>query len=83
VAESVAAASRFAEDDPYRAATHNKGIMNGVDAVVMATGNDWRGVEAARTPMPRATAAIGRSPPGRSRAMLWWDDWKCPWQWVR
>ena len=46
VAESVAAASRFAEDDPYRAATHNKGIMNGVDAVVMATGNDWRGVEA-------------------------------------
>jgi len=45
-AEGVAAASRFAEDDPYRAATHNKGIMNGVDAVVMATGNDWRGVEA-------------------------------------
>jgi hydroxymethylglutaryl-CoA reductase len=43
VAEGVAAASRFAEDDPYRAATHNKGIMNGVDAVVMATGNDWRG----------------------------------------
>src|SRR5438270_12578895 len=38
--------SRFAEDDPYRAATHNKGIMNGVDAVVIATGNDWRGVEA-------------------------------------
>jgi hydroxymethylglutaryl-CoA reductase len=46
VAEGVASASRFAEDDPYRAATHNKGIMNGVDAVVMATGNDWRGVEA-------------------------------------
>jgi hydroxymethylglutaryl-CoA reductase len=46
VAEGIAAASRFAEDDPYRAATHNKGIMNGVDAVVMATGNDWRGVEA-------------------------------------
>jgi hydroxymethylglutaryl-CoA reductase len=39
-------ASRFAELDPYRAATHNKGIMNGVDAVVIATGNDWRGVEA-------------------------------------
>ena len=32
--------------DPYRAATHNKGIMNGVDAVVIATGNDWRAVEA-------------------------------------
>ena len=46
VADGIAAASRFAEDDPYRAATHNKGIMNGVDAVVVATGNDWRGVEA-------------------------------------
>ncbi len=46
VARDIAAASRFAEDDPYRAATHNKGIMNGVDAVIIATGNDWRGVEA-------------------------------------
>ena len=46
VRDGVIAASRFAEDDPYRAATHNKGIMNGVDAVVIATGNDWRGVEA-------------------------------------
>jgi hydroxymethylglutaryl-CoA reductase len=36
----------FAAVDPYRAATHNKGIMNGVDAVVVATGNDWRAVEA-------------------------------------
>jgi len=36
----------FAASDPYRAATHNKGIMNGVDAVVIATGNDWRAVEA-------------------------------------
>ena len=36
----------FAASDPYRAATHNKGIMNGVDAVVLATGNDWRAVEA-------------------------------------
>jgi hydroxymethylglutaryl-CoA reductase len=36
----------FADADPYRAATHNKGIMNGVDAVVIATGNDWRAVEA-------------------------------------
>jgi len=45
-AEGIASASRFAEEDPYRAATHNKGIMNGVDAVVIATGNDWRGVEA-------------------------------------
>ncbi|HEY1587456.1 MAG TPA: hydroxymethylglutaryl-CoA reductase, degradative, partial [Polyangia bacterium] len=46
VRDGIVAASRFAELDPYRAATHNKGIMNGVDAVVMATGNDWRGVEA-------------------------------------
>ncbi len=36
----------FASVDPYRAATHNKGIMNGVDAVVIATGNDWRAIEA-------------------------------------
>jgi len=35
----------FAEADPYRPATHNKGIMNGVDAVLLATGNDWRAVE--------------------------------------
>ena len=46
VRDGIVSASRFAELDPYRAATHNKGIMNGVDAVVMATGNDWRGVEA-------------------------------------
>ena len=46
VRDGIVAASRFAEDDPYRAATHNKGIMNGVDSVVIATGNDWRGVEA-------------------------------------
>ena len=46
VAEGIASASRFAELDPYRAATHNKGIMNGVDAVVIACGNDWRGIEA-------------------------------------
>jgi hydroxymethylglutaryl-CoA reductase len=44
--EGVVSASRFAELDPYRAATHNKGILNGVDAVLLATGNDWRGVEA-------------------------------------
>jgi hydroxymethylglutaryl-CoA reductase len=46
VRDGIVAASRFAEDDPYRAATHNKGIMNGVDAVAIATGNDWRGIEA-------------------------------------
>ncbi|HEX2691715.1 MAG TPA: hydroxymethylglutaryl-CoA reductase, degradative [Kofleriaceae bacterium] len=46
VRAAIAAASRFAELDPYRAATHNKGIMNGVDAVLIATGQDWRAVEA-------------------------------------
>jgi hydroxymethylglutaryl-CoA reductase len=46
VARAIVEAWAFAEADPYRAATHNKGIMNGIDAVVMATGNDWRAVEA-------------------------------------
>ena len=46
VRDGIIAAWAFAVADPYRAATHNKGIMNGVDAVVLATGNDWRAVEA-------------------------------------
>ena len=46
VVDGIVNASRFAELDPYRAATHNKGIMNGIDAVVIATGNDWRAAEA-------------------------------------
>jgi len=46
IADAIAAASLFAERDPYRAATHNKGIMNGIDSVVIATGNDYRAVEA-------------------------------------
>ena len=46
VAERVVRASVFAEVDPYRAATHNKGIMNGMDAFLIATGQDWRAVEA-------------------------------------
>lgn len=45
VAQRIAAASDFAQVDPYRAVTHNKGIMNGIDAVVLAMGNDWRAVE--------------------------------------
>ncbi len=44
--DNIIAAWAFAAADPYRAATHNKGIMNGVDAVVIATGNDWRAIEA-------------------------------------
>ncbi|MEP1535444.1 MAG: hydroxymethylglutaryl-CoA reductase, degradative [Paracoccaceae bacterium] len=46
VADGIVEACTFAEIDPYRAATHNKGIMNGIDPVVVATGNDWRAVEA-------------------------------------
>ncbi len=46
VRDGIVIASQFAAVDAYRAATHNKGIMNGVDAVALATGNDWRAVEA-------------------------------------
>ncbi len=46
VRDAIVRASRFAEADVHRAVTHNKGVMNGVDAVVVATGNDWRAVEA-------------------------------------
>ncbi len=66
VAIDIEAASRFADADPYRAATHNKGIMNGVDAVVIATGNDWRGVEAG------AHAYAATMTPGRYRPLSTW-----------
>lgn len=46
VRDGIIIASDFAHADPYRASTHNKGIMNGVDAVALATGNDWRAIEA-------------------------------------
>jgi hydroxymethylglutaryl-CoA reductase len=46
VVQGIIAAWAFAEADPYRCATHNKGIMNGIDAVVVATGNDFRAIEA-------------------------------------
>lgn len=46
VAKRIVKASAFAEVDPYRAATHNKGMMNGIDAFLIATGQDWRAVEA-------------------------------------
>jgi hydroxymethylglutaryl-CoA reductase len=46
VAQAIFEAWAFAVTDPYRAATHNKGIMNGIDAVAVATGNDWRAIEA-------------------------------------
>lgn len=46
VVDGIVQAFAFADADPFRCATHNKGIMNGVDAVVVATGNDWRAIEA-------------------------------------
>lgn len=46
VAEKIALASKLAQVDVYRAATHNKGIFNGIDALILATGNDWRAIEA-------------------------------------
>ncbi|MDX2160186.1 MAG: hydroxymethylglutaryl-CoA reductase, degradative [bacterium] len=67
VARAIVEAGAFAEVDPYRAATHNKGIMNGIDAVVIATGNDWRAVEAG------AHAYAARS--GRYTSLTrWWQD---------
>lgn len=64
VIDAVLEAAVFAEVDPYRATTHNKGIMNGIDPVVIATGNDWRAVEAA------AHAFVARS--GSYTSMTRW-----------
>ena len=68
VAQRIAEANAFAIVDPYRAATHNKGIMNGIDAICIATGNDWRAIEAG------AHAYAARS--GQYRALTDWhiDD---------
>ena len=65
VIRNIVEAQTLAEVDPYRAATHNKGILNGIDAVVLATANDWRGVEAG------AHAYAARS--GQYRALTTWD----------
>ncbi|MEM0079372.1 MAG: hydroxymethylglutaryl-CoA reductase, degradative [Nitrososphaerota archaeon] len=65
IAEGIMEAWAFADADPYRAATHNKGIMNGIDAVVIATGNDWRAVEAG------AHAYAARD--GRYRPLSRWE----------
>lgn len=64
VVMAIVEAGYFAEIDPYRATTHNKGVMNGIDAVVMATGNDWRAVEAG------AHAYVARD--GRYTSMTQW-----------
>jgi len=67
VRDGIIIASDFAQVDPYRATTHNKGIMNGIDAVALATGNDWRAIEAG------AHAWAARS--GQYTAISrWWKD---------
>ena len=65
IAEGIFEAYAFALADPYRAATHNKGIMNGIDAVAIATGNDWRAIEAG------AHAYAARS--GRYEPLSTWE----------
>lgn len=65
VIEGVLDAYEFAALDPYRAATHNKGIMNGIDPVIVATGNDWRAIEAG------AHAYAARS--GRYTSLTTWE----------
>jgi hydroxymethylglutaryl-CoA reductase len=65
--DGIIVASEFAAVDPYRAATHNKGVMNGIDPVAIATGNDWRAIEAG------AHAYAARS--GRYSSLTdWWAD---------
>jgi hydroxymethylglutaryl-CoA reductase len=65
VVRNIVEAQTMAEIDPYRATTHNKGIMNGIDSVVVATGNDWRAIEAG------AHAYAARR--GQYRALTTWD----------
>ncbi|MBW2262953.1 MAG: hydroxymethylglutaryl-CoA reductase, degradative [Deltaproteobacteria bacterium] len=66
VRDGIIAAWELADADPYRAATNNKGIMNGVDALAVATGNDWRALEAG------AHAFAARS--GRYRSLSRWSE---------
>ncbi|MGQ9849767.1 MAG: hydroxymethylglutaryl-CoA reductase, degradative [Aggregatilineaceae bacterium] len=67
VVRGIVEAAAFAQVDPYRAATHNKGVMNGMDAVAIATGNDWRALEAG------AHAWAARD--GRYTSLTdWWED---------
>jgi hydroxymethylglutaryl-CoA reductase len=66
-ARRIVEAAALAEVDPYRAATHNKGIMNGIDGIIIATGNDWRAIEAG------AHAYAARDGVYRSLTR-WWQD---------
>lgn len=76
VAQNIVEAWAFAAADPYRAATHNKGILNGIDALAVATGNDWRGIEAgahafaARHGRYTALTTFGRTADGDLRGSI-------------
>ena len=70
MAQGIVEACALAIVDPYRAATHNKGIMNGIDPIVIATGNDWRAIEAG------AHAFASRS---ASLSALWKCRWHLAW----
>jgi hydroxymethylglutaryl-CoA reductase len=63
LAGNIVRASRFAELDPYRAVTHNKGILNGIDAAAVALGQDWRSIEAAAHGYAAIASADGRYRP--------------------
>ena len=65
LADGIVKASRFAELDPFRAVTHNKGVMNGIDAVALAMGQDWRSIEAGA----HAFAAVG----GQYKPLVVWS----------
>ncbi|WP_176056364.1 hydroxymethylglutaryl-CoA reductase, degradative [Brucella intermedia] len=65
IARGIVEACAFAVVDPYRAATHNKGIMNGIDPIVVATGNDWRAIEAG--------AHVWASRSGRYTSLTHWE----------
>ncbi len=70
LAKRICQASSYADVDIYRATTHNKGIMNGIDALALATGNDWRAIEAA------AHSFAGRGP-GYQALTRWWIERDC------
>ena len=65
VAAGIVEAYRVADADPYRATTHNKGVMNGIDPIVVATGNDWRAIEAG--------AHVYATRTGRYRPLTTWE----------
>lgn len=76
VVDGVVEAYAFAEADPFRCATHNKGVMNGIDAVIIATGNDWRAIEAgahayaARTGSYKPLTRFEKTPDGDLKGFI-------------